>query len=121
MPNLQRANLIQSHAAVHPDQRDRLNLFVTIHRSEDLRQLSMGENFVAYLAAFSFQTMTTPGVILWCLVISVSGQIPDLGKSADVVLYGLGRFVAFQLIQSASNYGSVDIFQRNIALSKMGQ
>ena len=37
VPNLQGANLIQSHAAVHPDKSYSLHLFVTFHRREDFR------------------------------------------------------------------------------------
>lgn len=121
VPNLQGANLIQSHAAVHANQRDRLHLFIIPQCCEDLRQFHMSKNLIAYFAAFRLQSMTTPGVILWCVVISVTGQIPDLSQGANVVLNCLGRFLAFQLIQPSSNYGSVDIFLRNIALAKVGQ
>ena len=92
----QRTYFIDPHTAVSTNSRYRLHL--VIKQGIDLCQLSRCEDFIADLAAFCFECMTTPRVILWRIVLAIACQIPYLRQSTDIVLDGLGRSLSFEFI-----------------------
>ena len=92
----QRTYFIDPHTAVSTNSRYRLHL--VIKQGIDLCQLSRCEDFIADLAAFGFECMTTPRIVLWCIVIAIACQIPYLRQCAYIVLDGLSRNVWYSLL-----------------------